>query len=401
VTTPPATDAERFAQETRALLGAISTGTWVPPGLNAGGDLSALDPPYRPVNQLIGAGLGWLVPHVQPLQSVLDRLAGQAAAIQTFADTWREAAEKIEEVRSQFQARVRTETQAWFGLAGRGYRSRARELTAALDGAAQLAMATGVLAMQLGEVVADARRQVNELLTDLVQRLISYATQAVAAQGGTVTPEVVAQCTQMINSYSGPIAEIERKLEQAMATIRPPTLPTPPGPSTFRILVDALGDVLNTIGGGFVLLGGIFRRRGGGQRRRPRNVTEAQMATAILNSRRTRIGQVQPPSRWPADTAVGREMHARIDPIVRARWPHVQFTRQQARGPDLPVVQRPGQRDPGFDWVEIKPHSQSGIEEFVRTQWGQNAMWSGRGRLITYDRHGNIYEIHFPIRTGP
>jgi hypothetical protein len=124
-------------------------------------------------------------------------------------------------------------------------------------------------------------------------------------------------------------------------------------------------------------------------------VTEAQMIKNILNAPKNKIGQVQPPSRWPPDIGVGIEMHQRIESVVRQRWPGVRFRPLQRLGPDMPVDRQSGQRNPTFDWVEIKPHTDTGIKKFVETQWGQNAAWTGRGRLVTYDQAGNIYEVHF------
>jgi uncharacterized protein YukE len=401
-----AAEAERFLQETEALLQSINSGAWAPPGLATGGGLTALDQTMRPIDELTNAGLGWLVPHVQPLQGVLDRMAGSAGVVQTWADTSKRASEKIDEIRDQLAARAQAETDGWNGLAGARYRRRAQELTLALEGTARTVLAASIMAKQMGELIADARRQVNELLTDLVQRLISYARQAVAAEGG-VTPNVVAQCTQMINSYSGPIAELERKLEQALDSVRPPVLPGPELPSTTQIVAESIAKAIEAVANAFGRGKQIFARRGpgiGGPPRRPTQVTERQMVDAILNSPKTKIGQVRPPSRWPPDTGVGKDMHQQIDSVVRQRWPDVHFAPQQRVGPDMPVQPRPGQNSssrPPFDWVEIKPHTPDGIKKFVETQWGQNAAWTGRGRLVTYDQHGNIYEIDFPARTGP
>lgn len=393
-----AAEAERFLRDTEALLGSINRGTWVPPGMATGGGLTALDQTMRPTADLTTAGLGWLVPHVQPLQSVLDEMTGTAAVVQTWADTSREAAKKLEEIRDQLAARAQAETGEWLGLSGARYRRRARELTEALEGTARTVLAASVMAHQMGELVADARRQVNERLTELVRQLISYARQAVAAEGG-VTPNVVARCTEMIRAQSGPIAEIEQRLRKAMDSVRPPALPAPELPSTTEIVIDGIANAINAIANAFGRGKGIFARRGGGGGPPRRTVTEAQMVRTILNAPKTKIGQVQPPSRWPPDIGVGSEMHTRIDSVVRQRWSNVRFRPMQKRGPDVPVDRGSGQRDPGFDWVEIKPHTQDGIEKFVNTQWGQNAAWSGRGRLVTYDRAGNIYEIHFPMRT--
>ena len=55
---------------------------------SSGGSMSALDATIRPIDALSSAGLGWLTPYVQPLQDVVDRMAGMSSVIQTFTDGW-------------------------------------------------------------------------------------------------------------------------------------------------------------------------------------------------------------------------------------------------------------------------------------------------------------------------
>ncbi|HEU5474622.1 MAG TPA: hypothetical protein VFV67_28580 [Actinophytocola sp.] len=268
---------EEFARETLALLNSIRTGTWLPPGLNAGGGLAALSADMRPIEALNAAGLGWLTPHVQPLQLVLDGLAGQATVIQQFADHWEKASAQVESIREQLAKRGIEETSDWTGPAGERYRGRALELVAALQATANVALATAAAAKQMGEAIADCRRRINELLTDLVQRLISYARQAIAVEGG-VTPNVVAQCTAMIDTYRAPISAIEQRLIQAMDRLqRPDPLPAPAGPSVAEPILKALADVASSLLRGDVARGlgmawrgvrSIFGRRGTRQHQR-------------------------------------------------------------------------------------------------------------------------------------
>lgn len=387
------TEAERFLTDTRALLEQINQGAWAPPGLATGGGLAALDQTMRPIDGLTGEGLGWLAPDMRWLQAVLDQMAGTARVVQTWADTSRLAAGKIEEIRDQLAARVKAETDGWLGLAGAGYRRRAQELTLALDGTARTVLSAGSMAHQMGELVADARRQVNDRITALVRELVVYAKPAMEAEGG-VTPDIKARCLEMINKATGPIDEIEENLRKALDEVRPPALPAPELPSDAEIVVDGVAKGIDAIANAYTRGTRLFIKRAG-NRPAMRGVTEAQMIRNILNAPKNKIGQVQPPSRWPPDIGVGIEMHQRIESVVRQRWPNVRFRPLQRLGPDLPVDRQPGQRNPTFDWVEIKPHTHTGVKKFVETQWGQNAAWTGRGRLVTYDQAGNIYEVQF------
>jgi uncharacterized protein YukE len=245
VTTSTATEDEAFVKDALELLNTITTGTWVPPGLRTGGGLTALDATMRPVDNLARNGLSWLTPYVEPLQRVLDGLAGNASVIAQYTEHWQKAAKQIAEIRAQLERKVDEETSGWLGTAGDNYRTRAQELTRALDAADHVAHATGLVATQMGEAVADARTRANELLTDLVTRLISYAKQAIAVEGG-VTPNVVAQCTSMIDTYRVPISAIEERLRSTLDTIQPPRTEPPPSDSSVG---DRIVDVISNVAG--------------------------------------------------------------------------------------------------------------------------------------------------------
>jgi len=119
----------------------------------------------RPIDELSGAGLNWLTPYVQPLQAVLDRMAGSASVIQSFADAWQRARPKSKRSAHSSTAGPTPKTSEWHGLAGDRYRRRAKELTFALDAAATRLGGHRHRRQTDGEAVADARRQVNDLLT--------------------------------------------------------------------------------------------------------------------------------------------------------------------------------------------------------------------------------------------
>jgi hypothetical protein len=209
-------EAAREADDSAKLLADVTARGWIAEGLRADGSLQALGATMRPIDALSSAGLDALRPHVEPLQQVLDRMAGNAAVIQSFADAWQRAGTQISEVHQQLGRRVPADTAEWTGDAADLYRDRAGEITESLRSAATMCSATGELARTMGEVVAGARTTVNDLLTDLVGRLISYTRQAMAVEGG-LTPSVLAQATRMIDSYRTPVTDVEQRLQRTVA----------------------------------------------------------------------------------------------------------------------------------------------------------------------------------------
>jgi hypothetical protein len=216
--TPTGTDGAQAVDAALELLNAIQSGSWIPSGLSTGNlaDLSAM---MRPIDAVTEAGLGWLVPYLQPLQDVLDQMAGKAAVVQSYADAWQQASAKVDDVRTRLAALAGGDTTGWGGTAFEEYQKRAQDIQLALEAAAHVCAATSLFTQQAGQVIANARRQVNDLFTALVTRLVSYVRTATAAQGGQVTPEVLYRCTSMINNCWQQIELVRQQLDQALGSL--------------------------------------------------------------------------------------------------------------------------------------------------------------------------------------
>ncbi len=191
---------------------------WLTGGLATGGGMGGLGESTRPIDQLGAAGLGALAAQVQELQDVVDRLAGNATVIGSFADTWRRVGESVGQVGQRLGGIAEPDTAAWQGDSGTRYRNRAAEVTGALRETAELSSMVGTLADRMGQVVAGARRTAGGQLTDLVQRLISYVRTASAAEGG-VTPNVLARASGLIDAFRAPIVGVEGELRQSMSNV--------------------------------------------------------------------------------------------------------------------------------------------------------------------------------------
>lgn len=212
--------ADAAAEEALALRDRVVAAGWVAPGLAGGAGLAALDAPIRPIDRLAAAGLGWLVPHVRPLQEAVDGMAGDAAAVGSFAEAWLRAADRVDAVRRDLVRSAPAETAAWRGEAAERHRASAVEIAEALRGAAAVAEATGAAARTMGEAAALARTAAGELLDDLVRRLVATTRRAVAAEGG-ITPAVVADAAEVVDLYRAPIAEQEEKLRRTVRDVEP------------------------------------------------------------------------------------------------------------------------------------------------------------------------------------
>lgn len=186
--------------------------------LPAGGDMSSLDASMRPIDALSTADLDWLKPYVQPMQQVLDTMAGKPSVIQSYADSWQHARDSAHQVAQQYGRSVQTQISTWQGSAGDAYRGRAAVVGSALDMTATMCATMSTITSGMGFAAADARKQVNDLVTQLVQQLVSTIGPTAAIQGPT--PDLVAQATQLVNSYQTPVSNVLSQFRQQIADIQ-------------------------------------------------------------------------------------------------------------------------------------------------------------------------------------
>ncbi|MBB5801021.1 hypothetical protein F4560_000789 [Saccharothrix ecbatanensis] len=197
-----------------AIAATIMGGTWVVGGRSD--DVQALSATMNPLRALDAAGLGQITGLVMPLQGVLDRMAGNAAVVRAFVDSWHTVSAGIEEVGQRLRTSVARDTGQWRGAAADGYRGRATTFTGSLGEFAVAAAATASVADTVGQVVAAGRTTAHDLAADLVRRLIALVPQLMAAEGG-LTANVLAQAADLVDSYAKPVAAVERQVATTLA----------------------------------------------------------------------------------------------------------------------------------------------------------------------------------------
>jgi hypothetical protein len=199
----------------------IQSGNWVEIGFGAAGvGLEALSIAMDPAGSLLSAGVGWLMEHVEPLSQILDRLAGDADAINAHAATWQNVAQAVGDVAADYGPAVAAGTAGWSGDAANAYRTRGADLTNLLSAAGTASGGVGTAVEMAGLIVATVREVVRDLIADLVGRLIAWALEA-AATLGLATPVVVAQATSAIAKWAARIADIVRKLIKTINNLIP------------------------------------------------------------------------------------------------------------------------------------------------------------------------------------
>lgn len=183
-------------------------------------DFQALGATMRPVDALSSSGAGWLTGQVNPLQQVLDQLAGKPAVIEAFVRAWQQVAERAEQVKAELGRSVAADTSEWNGSSAEAYRKKATDIGSALSAIAAASKNIGSVATEVGGAAAKTRDSVREQIQKLVEQLISLVMQAMAAQGG-LTPAVVSQAASLISAQAAKVSESVNSLQQKINGVQP------------------------------------------------------------------------------------------------------------------------------------------------------------------------------------
>jgi hypothetical protein len=186
------------------LASAIESGDWVQGGLAAFSTAAdTVATVSDPLGSLIGAGLGWLIDHMEPLKGWFNDLTGDAGEVAGFAQTWSNMQAQLDAAATELE-HVVGDLDELAGHAIDAYRrfqaDSAEHIRAAGTWAG--AMATGLqMASTIVQVVHDL---VRDVLSQLVGSAISWASEAVLTLG-LATPWIIEQVTTRVASLTAKV----------------------------------------------------------------------------------------------------------------------------------------------------------------------------------------------------
>lgn len=200
------------------LADAIESGSWIDGGLAAfsvAADTAATV--MDPIGSLIGAGLGWLMDHFEPLKGWLNDLTGDAGEVQAFAQTWANVAQALAASGDEL-TRILADVDAQAGEAMDAYRRFQTDAAAHIHGAGQWAHAMSVGLGIAGTIVQVVHDLVRDTLAQLVGAAIAWVAEIVFSFG-LATPWVVAQVSTRVASVSAKLGTGITKLVDAAGTL--------------------------------------------------------------------------------------------------------------------------------------------------------------------------------------
>ncbi|UJW29528.1 hypothetical protein L3Q67_30410 [Saccharothrix sp. AJ9571] len=197
--------------ELKTTTAAVENGDWVAAGLGgASTALDILEMTGSPLSAISDAGFGWVRGFVSFLEEPLGQLSADPDAISTSSQRFQSAAQSVSAAAGSYREASTAETADWSGSGGTEYRSAAAQLADGLEAAAQASTAASGALAGAGEVVAQARDIVTQLIGEAVARINPIVMQALAAApatGGASIAAAIPQVVQIAVEYGGKIAE--------------------------------------------------------------------------------------------------------------------------------------------------------------------------------------------------
>jgi uncharacterized protein YukE len=180
----------------------------------------------NPFKELMMAGVGFIIEHVDWLREPLEMLTGSPAEITALSQGWSNVAADLNDAAGQFAEAV-GQIDNWEGDAGDAYREVTTAFSGAIAGAASCAQSTSQAIAVAGIIVATVRALVLEIISDWVCRAIMWLLAALASAVVTfgasvptaISGVVVDACISMtkivskISKMMQKVAELLRKIK--------------------------------------------------------------------------------------------------------------------------------------------------------------------------------------------
>jgi len=184
------------------LCSSLRSGSWVAAGLaGVGAALDVAASVIDPLGSLIGAGLGWVMDHLEPLKGWLNDLAGDAGAVLGFAGTWDNIAAAMSGASGELTRVVRADLELMSGDSIDAYRAYAQGLAAKIGSTGESAAAMSSALQVCAQVVQAVHDVVRDTLAQLAGSIISWAAEAVFTLG-LATPVIVGQVSTRVSALA-------------------------------------------------------------------------------------------------------------------------------------------------------------------------------------------------------
>ncbi|WP_037304283.1 WXG100 family type VII secretion target [Amycolatopsis orientalis] len=181
--------------------------------------LDALSMILNPLGELVKAGVGWLMEHLDFIREPLELLTGDPELVQQAAQTWNNIAGELEAVAGDYEGALST-TSGWDGDAAIAYRRVALQYTQSLRDVAADAKDSAHWITTGGMVVATARALVFDIIATFVSDVITRALLALASSWFTLGGSVAAFTASIFADAVNVMAKIQKKIGKLLSAIQ-------------------------------------------------------------------------------------------------------------------------------------------------------------------------------------
>ncbi|WP_018684158.1 WXG100 family type VII secretion target [Actinokineospora enzanensis] len=186
-------------------------------GLVAGLDL--LSAWMNPLGELVKAGVGWLMEHLDLIREPLEVLTGDANQVNAIADTWTNIGKRLDDAAAEYKAAMPL-TEDWRGDAATRYRELAMAYFGALGQVAEQARSAATGLKVAGVVVATERAIVFDLIATFVSDVITRALLALASSWFTFGTSVCVFVASVVTDAVQLAAKLQKRLGNLLGSIQ-------------------------------------------------------------------------------------------------------------------------------------------------------------------------------------
>lgn len=201
----------------------VNKGEWNAIALAADGvsvGLDTLAMVVNPLGELVKAGIGWLMEHLDFIREPLEFVTGDPKQIEALSQTWNNIAKALSEAGQDYDVALKG-IPSWTGKAAESYRRFASEFATGLDGMATYCthLATGIAVG--GMVVATTRAIIFDaiatFISDVIVKVLIAIASATFSLGSSVAiliANVTAAAVVLAGKLTKKIARLVSALEQ-------------------------------------------------------------------------------------------------------------------------------------------------------------------------------------------
>ncbi|WP_192907055.1 WXG100 family type VII secretion target [Glycomyces paridis] len=168
----------------------------------------------NPMGFITGEVVGYLASEIDWVRDPIDLLQGDTDPIQALVEEWKGISDELAGVAANLAAGARSSADAWDGDAGRRFRKVAGAFAKLLAKAASLARSAADRINTVGNLVAEARGEVVEMVFDCLDRCVQIMLGALAASVFSLGASIAAGIVAIVREAVGCMREVRERLDR-------------------------------------------------------------------------------------------------------------------------------------------------------------------------------------------